>query len=185
MELVKLHRGRDFKHFISYRILYTLLLLCCCLSLYSQTYKEPEYKFLDKFENSDLNYEQIDSINSAEKGIKMLNSTFNVIKGDYTIYRFMTYDRGVVFDEHIDNMNDLIILKVDNNKIIDGYQYFLQNPEMPSTCHLYRLTKKKKLTHKMQISSLKFKRVYQSTNKDYEVCNETPIFLTDKRYLMW
>ncbi len=162
-----------------------LLCLNCIIGYYtiSQSYKEPEYKFLDKFENADLNYNSIDSINFKTKGLLMLDSVFNVVKGSYTIYRFMTYDRGILFDDHESDFNNLIILKVDStNRIIDGFQYFLQNPQMPSTCFLYRICKKMYLRQKIKISKLKFKRVHK-IDKEFFTCSLVPIYLKDNRYL--
>lgn len=161
-----------------------MLLFLFIQSSYAQkNYKEPDYKFLDKFEDADLNYSRIDSINSFAKGIIMLDSVFTPTKGKYTVYRFMTYDHGVLFDEVESDLNNLIILKVNSkNEIIEGYQYFLQTPEMPSSCWLYKVTRKEKLKPEIKINDLRFKRKYKAT-KGYDVCSSTPKFLKDKRYL--
>lgn len=80
-------------------------------------------------------------------------------------------------------MNNLIILKVNkDNKIVDGYQYFLQFPEMPSTCRLYRLSSKQKLTSKMSIASFKFKKVHKAID-DYDACDDISLYLKDHRRL--
>ena len=153
------------------------------LICFSQQYIEPEYNLLDSFENSDLNYSSIDSINSITGGITMLDSVFNVVKGKYTVYRFMTYDRGILFDGYESDFNNLIILKVDSTGIIvDGYKYFLQNPEMPSTCFLYKLTKKKRKKEKLKIKKLKFKRINTALNEN-EICSDLPLYLIDERIL--
>ena len=152
--------------------------------LYSQGYVEPEYNLLDKFENADLNYLAIDSINLIDKGISMLETVFKVVPGNYTVYRFMTSDRGIIFDEYVSDMNNLIILKVDSsNHIIDGYQYFLQNPEMPSSCKLYKLTKKLKIKSKIKINEFKFKKIIDINDEVFEICKDIPLFLKDNRFL--
>jgi hypothetical protein len=164
-----------------------LLLLNCIVGYYStsQTCNRLEYKFLDKFENADLNYNSIDSINYKSGGISLLDSVFNVVKGHYTIYRFMTYDRGVLFDEHESDLNNLIILKIDSaNRIIDGFQYFLQNPEMPLSCYLYRLSKKRYVKPRIKIAGLKFKRVHKVDN-EYFTCSLAPIYLKENSYVIF
>lgn len=149
---------------------------------FSQKYIQPEYKLLDLFENSDLNYSAIDSINSRSKGSSMLDTTFNVVKGEYTVYRFMTYDRGILFDGYESDFNDLIILKVDSKGVIvDGYKYFLQNTEMPSTCFLYRVSKKKRKKEILKINSLKFRRIHTEFNQN-DICSGS-LYLKDKRIL--
>lgn len=136
---------------------------------YPVIYFGQTYKLLDKYENSDFNYPAIDSIDFVDKGLDMLNNVFNPIKGDFTIYRFITKDYGILFGEYKSDLNNLIILKVNSKgDIIDGFQYFLQNPQMPSKCYLYRVTTKKiKIQKCFSVSKLKLKRVI---NKD--ICDE-------------
>ncbi|PIE50596.1 MAG: hypothetical protein CSA38_02170 [Flavobacteriales bacterium] len=155
-----------------------------CTIIYGQNSVELKYELLDKFENADLNYKGIDSIDSSTKGIAMLDSVFNVVEGKYFVYRYITKDRGLLFDEYKSNLNNLIILKVDSKGIIvDGYKYLLQNPEMPSKCYLYRITKKKKLKSKINISTLRFKRVLVGEFQSFKVCEGIPLFLKDKNVL--
>ncbi len=155
-----------------------------CTIIYGQNSVELKYKLLDKFENSDLNYKGIDSIDSSTKGIAMLDSVFNIVEGKYSVYRYMTKDKGLLFDEYKSDLNNLIILKVDSKgRIVDGYKYFLQNPEMPSKCYLYRLTRNKKLKSKINISTLRFKRVLDGEIQGFKVCEGIPLLLKDKNIL--
>jgi hypothetical protein len=159
------------------------LLSILSLSSRSQNHTPPEYRLLDSFEHADLNYNQIDSINSIGGGIAMLDSVFNVVPGKYTIYRFMTYDRGILFDDFESDINELIILKVNSTgRIVDGYYYLLQTPEMPLSCFLYKITQKRRKKDVIKIDSLKFKRVNTTLN-EYQVCNELELFLIDARAL--
>lgn len=157
---------------------YIFLLFCC--TLFAQNSVTPNYILLDKFDKSDLNYLAIDSIDFADKGIIMLENVFNVIPGKFTIYRFLTKDKGILFDGFSSELNNLIILKVNSkNKIVDGFQYFLQNSEMPSKCFLYRISKIRKFDIKIKVSELRFKRV----NKKKSICDEIPLFYTNNLYL--
>lgn len=144
------------------------------------------FLLLDLNYNADLDYGRIDSINQSAKGLVMLDSVFRLRNGEYTVYRFLTHSKGYLFDESgLRDINELIILKVNKNKkVVDGYYYLLQNPQMPSTCELYRETRKLRLRQKMSISKLRFKKVHQE-KPDYEVCEDIPKYLTDDRELIF
>ena len=161
-----------------------ILIFFFFLEVNAQKVSKPNFYLLDKTEYSDFNVEKIKMINSESKGRVMLDSVFNVVKGNYTVYRFLTYDSGVLFDESgILELNEIIILKVNKkNKIVDGYKYFLQNPVMPSTCNLYRITRKIRVRPIIKIQNFKFKKVHQE-KKGFEVCDEISLFLDDQRTL--
>lgn len=161
-----------------------ILIFFFFLEVNAQKVNKPNFYLLDKTEYSDFNVEKIKMINSEPKGRVMLDSVFNVVKGNYRVYRFSTYDSGVLFDESgIRQLNEIIILKVNKkNKIVDGYKYFLQNPVMPSTCNLYRITRKIRARPIIKIQNFKFKKVHQE-KKGFEVCDEVSLFLDDQRTL--
>jgi hypothetical protein len=135
------------------------------LSLYSQENKIKEYIFLDKHIDADLNYTGIDSVYKSGV-VSGFDSVFNVVGGKYIVYRFLNHDRGDLTSDlsgHISDIFNLIILKTDKeNKIIDGYWYSLTTPDFPRICRLYRVSRKIKLIHNLDIDKLKFKREPES-----------------------
>lgn len=144
-----------------------------------------DYHFLDKVENADLNYDGIAAIDALPGGKEsMLKNVFNIKPGHYTVYRFMTSEMGEVpYAERLVEINKIIILKVKDGKIIDGYHFILQASEMPFTCRLYRITQKPKLKTVFPVKELKFKRVYK-TNKQYPICTNVPMYLTEGEVVM-
>ena len=156
------------------------------LSLYSQENKIKEYIFLDKHIDADLNYTGIDSVHNYGV-VSVFDSVFNVVDGKYIVYRFLNHDRGVLSSDLSDPVMDiynLIILKTDKkNKIIDGYWYSLTTPDFPRICRLYRVFRKIKLIHNLDIDKLKFKREPEPIvflNEGRWCCNDFfPLFLEE------
>ena len=157
-------------------------------SLVAQENKGVRYQLLDIHKMSDFNYQGIDSLDHSSKaGIWLLDHVFNVVDGDYTVYRFINHDRGVLFDDS-DTMDiyNLIILKTDeNNLIIDGFHYSLTNPEMPLTCKLYRITHQQKMSKNIDIRALLFKRKQFLINKEDDICDSTDLFFDAEIILDW
>jgi hypothetical protein len=140
------------------------------INIYSQTQgKLKEYKLFDKYQNADIDYDMIDSLGTVSAGINVLNDIFKVKSGNFNVYRFLNFDKGILYDEGptVDIIN-LVIVKVDNKKkIVDGYYYSLTNPEMPSLCHLYKLVNKPKFRKKIDLRELIFKRINETDKKKY------------------
>lgn len=143
-----------------YVLLLTGLISAC--SIYPQDEKN-EYILFDKHQCSDLNYQKIDSLNSSEyqSGINLLNDIFSIKKGNFAVYRFLNFDKGMLYDEApIQEIINLVIIKVNTENIIeDGFYYSLTNPEMPRTCHLFRLVNKIKFKGKVDLKTMIFKRI--------------------------
>lgn len=142
---------------------YVLLsILLININIYSQN-KINEYILFDKHQSSDINYQKIDSLNSSEfpSGINLLNDIFDVKSGNFIVYRFLNIDKGVLYDGGlISEVLNLVILKVNNENIIeDGYYYSLTNPEMPRTCHLFKLIDKLEFEERMNLNTMNFKRI--------------------------
>ena len=155
------------------------------LNLYSQEKKTREYILFDKYIEADFKNITYDSIyNNSKihcKGLSLIDNVFDAVEGEYTVYRFLSHNKGTFMFGFNENMPFdfwyIIILKTDRkNRIIDGYWYFLTDPEQPN-CTLYRLTSQKiKLTHNLNIEKLKFKREQLVFNGE-DMCNEIPAFL--------
>lgn len=144
-----------------------VLIFSCCSTVKQRKIEKNDYYLLDTFLMSDFNYNDIDSIDlkSFSGGRhSMLNTVFKPIKGKFRIYRFLSYDYGITFEGHADSINTLIELKVDeNNIIIDGFSYFLQNPNFPSIGDVFRLSAKGlELRNGMRVETLEFKRYIDS-----------------------
>lgn len=151
-------------------LLSIILILFICLNIYSQTQDTlKEYKLFDKYQCADIDYDMIDSLGTVGAGINVLNDIFKVRNGNYNVYRFLNFDKGILYDEGpISDIINLVIIKTDNrNIIIDGYYYSLTNPEMPNLCHLYRLVNTPKLKVRLNLRKLVFKRINETDKKKY------------------
>ena len=119
----------------------------------------PEYKYylLDCFNNADINYDNIDSIDYCSGEKESMMNIFSPCSGENRVVRYMSYDYGYLSEERTDSLNCMIILSVDTNEIIiDGFLVFLQNGEYPASDFLLRTNKHVKLKHKMKIKDLDF-----------------------------
>ena len=176
------------KYFIN--IFLVVLCLSVHLNLYSKEKKTREYILFDKYIGADIKNITYDSIYDNPKiyckGLPLIDNVFDAIDGEYTVYRFLSHYKGTYMfdlDEIIPfDFWYIIVLKTDKkNKIIDGYWYFLTDPEQPN-CTLYRLTAQKiKLTHNLNIEKLKFKRepiIFEGEDEDF--CGDyPPLFLEE------
>ena len=161
------------------------------LSLYSQEQKTREYIFFDKYIDADLKDIAYDSIYNSRinscHGLSLLDNVFNVVDGKYVVYRFLNHYKDTFyfgFETVLYDFWFLIILKTDKkDRIIDGYWYFLTDPEQPS-CTLYRLfSQNVKLIHNLNIEKLQFKREPLMIDNE-DMCDEMPISLKEKGRLI-
>jgi len=117
-----------------------------------------------KFVNSDINYVAIGNINEKSKG--EIREIFEPINGVYDIYIYIHNYEGLVNPHYEEgklitkkNVNDILLLKVYNDSIIDGYHYTLDYGEQYKAIDLYRISKKIKFKEKMIVEELDFKNV--------------------------
>lgn len=134
---------------------FSVFLLAGCTSCrMPSVYK---YYLLDYFNNADINYDNIDTIDYCSGGKASMMKVFSPCHGKNRVVRYMSYDYGYIHDEQKDTLNSMIILSVDTNEIIiDGFLVFLQNGEYPASDFLLRTNKHVKLKHKMKIKDLDF-----------------------------
>lgn len=115
-----------------------------------------EYYLYDSFENADINYNKIDSIDSFPGGKESMMNVFSPCPGSYRVVRYMSHDYGFIH-ESTDSLNGMIILSVDtNNIIVDGFLVLLHLGEYPFSEFMMRTNKHIKLKSKMDISDLEF-----------------------------
>lgn len=148
-------------------IISIMLMFSCRSNSSTASIDRLDFYLLDTFTMSDINYNDIDSIDlkSFPRGrSNLLNSVFKPVNGKYRVYRFLSYDYGITYENHADSINILIEIKIDeNNVIVDGFLYFLQNPSFPSIGDVFRLSAKGlKLRNGMNVESLEFKRYIDS-----------------------
>lgn len=138
-----------------YKSILILLLLVLLSSCSKKIY--PIYDILDIYNNADIDYARIDSLNNIGGGYNLINTVFLPQSGNYKIIRFLSTDYGTIFDEHDGFTHNLLLIKVDeNDEIIESYLYFLENPVMPLNGYLLKSTKHIPLKNRMRIKSLKF-----------------------------
>lgn len=166
------------------KFIFIIVFLNFYLNVNSQIHNKAPFCLYDEIHyNADFNYRGIDSINWMPKGRIMMDSVFNTIKGDYTIYRFMSYTNGWLLTDLYCELNDVVVLKVDsNNNIVEGFYYYLQYPEMPSSCYLYHSNRKLKLKGKISMKELQFEQYRKEEFAEYN-CNHLSEKLKDNRIL--
>lgn len=165
------------------KIIIILLFLISYPGIYAQIHNKAPFCLYDVTECGDINYRGIDSINSVDAvGRSMLNTVFNTVDGDYTIYRFMSYTCGWNQIDSYEELNDIVVLKVDSARnIIEGFYYYLQYPNMPISCALYHTDKKIKLKDKIKMKDLQFELYKKGEFAQYR-CHK-PKKLKDNRTL--
>lgn len=149
------------------RVIIIFLFSLIINSSIAQDYK---YELLDKNIKSDLpliTYKKIDEFLGDEE--LLLKKVFQPIQGKYEVFRFICKMKINNFEnfssDRIENIEkyiyDLIIVKVEDSVIIDGYRFPLYWSEMPSKAGLFRLTKPIPIDTCVPIQSLLFKPVYK------------------------
>ena len=125
---------------------------------YGQT---KSYIFISKTQNADLNFLQLDNIDSFRKDSTSLRKIFEPTSGKYIVYQFIATYRGEAYNAEgpklFKKFHDILVIQTDNtNKIIDAYQYTLEWREYPFQGDLYQNTEKGLiLTDNFQLDNLK------------------------------
>jgi len=134
----------------------TIFLLLFCF--YSRSQEIPSIRILDVSRDSQINTLNFKNLQFIERGHIALDSIFKPIKGNYTVYRYLISDSLILISGPTANKElteyILIIQIDDNNQVVDGYFYNLNNPEY-AYCALYRI-KNRKLKFK---TSMKFNKL--------------------------
>ena len=127
-----------------------------------------EYKLLDKTVSADINYSQINVLDTKVRGMALLDQVFNPIKGEFTVYRFMAIFNGQSFTGKTKEFHDILIVKTDSKgKIFDAYQYTLEWAELPAENDLYKSScKDLYLTNEMSIQNFLFTRPWYYDEED-------------------
>ncbi|MDR1877910.1 MAG: hypothetical protein LBQ84_09855 [Flavobacteriaceae bacterium] len=140
---------------------YMFLLLCFIeTAIYSQT--DRDFILLDKFDESDFNYNLIDSINNYIGKENLLNNVFNVRKGDYTVYRFLRQRNGESKKGDVNSVgSELIIVKIhpQSNKVIEAIYFPLDWKELPLSDVLVKSHPNIKLRKRILIKRMKLGRI--------------------------
>ncbi len=144
-----------------------LILVVLPISVYSQ---EHDYILYDKHQHADFDYQKIDSLDLADShGFDLLNNIFAAKEGHYTVYRYLNYDKGILYDDGpILDIITLVMIKADDdNMIVDAYYYHLTNPEMPSSCRLYKMINKVQSQETMDLEDFFFIRIVEIESEKY------------------
>ncbi|MCB1176470.1 MAG: hypothetical protein KDK36_02720 [Leptospiraceae bacterium] len=117
------------------------------------------YQIVDIKNNSDFDYTFLKNINSVDvpypKDSSFQIGDFKYKKGKYKIIKFMNVDYGdVSYSKKKILIHKILVLKLKNNKILDGYHYTLEWQDVPSYS-LWKVTAKTNLKKDMTFDELK------------------------------
>lgn len=145
---------------------FILLIFTIC---YSQN-ESPNFKLIEKKENSEINYLTIKNINSLDHGYKSMLESFKPISGVFTTYIFIKEFDGISKYNGNQKLHDLIILKTNTeNIIIDGFYYRLEWAEVPSQSIMFRVFAENiELKNSLEVSKLNFLNEYEMYNNQTE-----------------
>jgi len=120
------------------------------------------YKLISKTQNADLNYLQLDNIDSFRKDSASLRQIFKPVKGKFIVYEFIATFKGESFDGTNKFFHDILVIKInDSSKIIDAYQYTLEWAEPPCQYDMYKNSVKNLvLTDNFKLDNLELTRTY-------------------------
>lgn len=115
----------------------------------------------DSFERSDLNYSAISNMDYSNYD-HLLDSVFNAVRGKFKIYRFVRFSKGISKD-NVDpdsTFKELIVLKVKNNIVLEGYYVPLDWREPPISSVLLKSTTRIAFKDFLNTDDLKFVSLY-------------------------
>ena len=132
------------------------------------------YKLIKSYDNSEINYEQLNNIDEFLSVNRDVRKLFEPVKGDSKIYLFEAEYYGESLSSGSKKFHDILIVKTDSsNTILDAFHYTLEWAESPFQFDLFRnSTKGILLEDDLELNSLCMIRNYgdvseRDTLKDY------------------
>lgn len=162
-------------HLYILRLISIIILFLHSLDLFSQN----ECFYLNSvFYDSDINYAALSRMDDCP--VSTLNdNVFKVVNGKYTNYKLECLTSGLSTEGmNVDQLLEVILLKVENNQVIEAYYCPLSWRESPSSDVVLVSKRRFVLKKKFETSKLKFR--YFSSKIELVILRNSMISLSEK-----